>query len=670
MIGFFPDPYPDELLYSVCARYQERTKFPNVKSTLKQLFGQSASTASVDLPTHLNYLFSVLPPNNLYTVKSLINNHTLLPFYSPFCSPERVACIIDEMQKDKGYPGVLLGISIVSQRQKNWLQFCPLCVEEDRKKFGECYWHRLHQIFGIAICPIHAVFLENSDVPIRRKVKTCEFISAETRIQPRRENPINLNLLNTDYQALLRIAHDTAWLLSQHELVPGLASLRNRYIRLFADQGLASYTGYVHSRKLISSMKNLYSPYLLNLLQCEINEQNKTPWPSYLVTNSHRVHHPLQHLLVIQSLGHTAEEFFQLPTDLNFFGDSPWPCLNPVCEHFQKLKIQSCQVTYTYNKRNRSVKPVGKFQCQCGFVYSRIGPDSCLEDKFCFTTVNSYGFTWNNLLKIRWDDPNYSLSNIADCLKVDIKTIKRHAVRLGLSFPRQGPRTVNINQDLANKWTNSFAKTQNKLEDYRQQWISIRDANPNLGRRDLQKTFPSIHKFLKKYDPEWLEINLPEYQKLTRKEQKSTVDWERIDIEIANELQASAERIINESERPIQITKSLLGRDIGKGSQIRDNIHRLPLTAQILDKLTETHEEAAIRRIKWAAECFRKENISPARSQLITLSGVVKLKDVPQVRDAIDAALQSLELLSSADRWHRGPVQSGKESMTEYKPGD
>lgn len=39
MITLFPDPYPDELLYSVCARYQERMMWGNQKTTLEDLFG-------------------------------------------------------------------------------------------------------------------------------------------------------------------------------------------------------------------------------------------------------------------------------------------------------------------------------------------------------------------------------------------------------------------------------------------------------------------------------------------------------------------------------------------------------------------------------------------------------------------------------------------------------
>ena len=35
------------------------------------------------------------------------------------------------------------------------MRYCPVCVQEDRLKFGETYWHRLHQILELPVCPIH-----------------------------------------------------------------------------------------------------------------------------------------------------------------------------------------------------------------------------------------------------------------------------------------------------------------------------------------------------------------------------------------------------------------------------------------------------------------------------------------------------------------------------------
>lgn len=61
MIGCFPDPYPDELLYSVCARFHERVQYPNKKSTIRELFGSITATAVVDLPSNLGNLVAALP---------------------------------------------------------------------------------------------------------------------------------------------------------------------------------------------------------------------------------------------------------------------------------------------------------------------------------------------------------------------------------------------------------------------------------------------------------------------------------------------------------------------------------------------------------------------------------------------------------------------------------
>ena len=56
MIGHFPAPLPDELLYSVCARYSERVKYRNKEAVMAELFGRRGAAASIDLPSHLAFL--------------------------------------------------------------------------------------------------------------------------------------------------------------------------------------------------------------------------------------------------------------------------------------------------------------------------------------------------------------------------------------------------------------------------------------------------------------------------------------------------------------------------------------------------------------------------------------------------------------------------------------
>jgi len=39
------------------------------------------------------------------------------------------------------------------------MRVCPLCVKEDRERYGETYWHLSHQLQGIDVCHKHGCYL-------------------------------------------------------------------------------------------------------------------------------------------------------------------------------------------------------------------------------------------------------------------------------------------------------------------------------------------------------------------------------------------------------------------------------------------------------------------------------------------------------------------------------
>ncbi|XGV96359.1 MAG: TniQ family protein [Leptolyngbya sp. BL-A-14] len=43
----------------------------------------------------------------------------------------------------------------------------PQCIQNDQKTYGELYWHRLHQVPRVLVCPHHAEALQESIVPIQ-----------------------------------------------------------------------------------------------------------------------------------------------------------------------------------------------------------------------------------------------------------------------------------------------------------------------------------------------------------------------------------------------------------------------------------------------------------------------------------------------------------------------
>src|SRR5437764_12401040 len=102
MLGHFPTPLTDELLYSVCARYASRVQYAGVEAVNLELFGSRSLAAVIDLPCHLSYLDTNLPFGHSLKPKTLIYENTLLGFYSPFLPPERVTRIITEMAGGDG----------------------------------------------------------------------------------------------------------------------------------------------------------------------------------------------------------------------------------------------------------------------------------------------------------------------------------------------------------------------------------------------------------------------------------------------------------------------------------------------------------------------------------------------------------------------------------------
>jgi hypothetical protein len=348
MIGHFRDPYPDELLYSVFARFSDRMGYPSKKSVVWDLFGTWNVMAVVDFPSHLDRLIAALPAECDYTADSLIDDHTLLPFYGPFLPSERLELIRRDMHGDRG-TAIPTRVGTVASHipLPRWLRFCLQCVEEDRKLWGECYWHRVHQAPIVFVCPSHANGLQDSDVPIRNARTKYEFISAEHMLRTSAKQVSTT--LHSCNKILLHIAQDTAWLLKQHQFTCGPEALQKKYIAVLADRGLLTSRGKVRVDELVRTFKAHYSSELLSQLHCTLDENMNDSWITRLLrpsTSVQRAQHPIHHMLLMHFLGYQVEAFFNVSPERQPFGEGPWPCLNRASDHYQQLTILHCSVTY------------------------------------------------------------------------------------------------------------------------------------------------------------------------------------------------------------------------------------------------------------------------------------------------------------------------------------
>jgi len=214
MIPNFPRPYPDELLYSLIARQAWLQQSSSLRSFARRIFATDHALAVVDLPARIGSLLAAIGDDSGLQVQTLIRSHTLLGAYAPFIPSQRLAQIENDLAGNGG-GAVHLRAGIMASRVQppSHLRFCPQCAAEERAKTGEAYWHRLHQLACVFICPVHRVFLEPSKARAQFRRTRHEFIAAEDIIPeavgthgcvrfgaPRSESP-RLDVFNAETDA-------------------------------------------------------------------------------------------------------------------------------------------------------------------------------------------------------------------------------------------------------------------------------------------------------------------------------------------------------------------------------------------------------------------------------------------------------------------------------------
>ena len=143
MLGQFPKPYPDELLYSVLARYYVRSGYSNYVFVAEDLFQNRYVRPSFEYISPLNdEVTGCLRKND--TIQDVLLQHTMFPYHCRFLPMERKNKAMQALvNMDSNFRNLIL---FPKRTATPSMRYCPLCAADDRKNYGETYWHRLHQI--------------------------------------------------------------------------------------------------------------------------------------------------------------------------------------------------------------------------------------------------------------------------------------------------------------------------------------------------------------------------------------------------------------------------------------------------------------------------------------------------------------------------------------------
>lgn len=458
MPSFFTPPYPDELLYSVIGRYHLRSGNSSPKWTYNELFGSDVIVMNWKLPSHIEAFAQRTYNSVQFYADYWIEHHTLFPLFAPFLPKERSG-LLRKMMKSTNGSGIytLVGLAAGSVAVKKALCFCPNCYEEDIRQYGEPYWHRIHQAFGVFVCPNHKIPLHEITDPVEDRQGITILPISKSLFQSRPCLPANFS--ETNMTKLINFAIDAAGILKASD-IGSFFSSKSYLLPRLASKGFVTAANRIRQMQLKEEFIAFYGKEILEFMESDV--LNDSSWLKFVTRKERRTINPVRFLLLIRFLYGSFNEFVNvIGAKYQPFGNGPWPCLNRAADHYKQNVIHALEVA----RCSDTGKPIGIFTCNCGFVFSRRGHDLSSDDKGRIGNVIQYGPIWRK--KVR-DYLNEGLSyrKTAKLLGVDVGTVIKHSRIEGESCSDQiqKQRKVSVFQKRLKTQIRSYKKPKNRVD--------------------------------------------------------------------------------------------------------------------------------------------------------------------------------------------------------------
>lgn len=538
---FFSEQYEDEILYSILNRYHIRSANISYSDTIKDLYNNKYIKSILDLPNNNKELFGNI---NLYSeLDEFIKQTSLVRYYTAFLDKEKKENIIENLSHSGGR-GMhsIVGASQRISKYDGYLKICPQCYEEELDQLGEGYFHRLHQIPAVFTCSKHRCVLKKSKKPF--SFYSNRFISLDEMDFVDFDE---VKVIKENIDMFISIANDCEFLLNNDIDNKEREWFSNQYKNRLKQLNLCTVKGVVNINEVKEKFKSFYGQDVLKLFSLNIYSDDDYNWIKYFIRNKKYVLNPLKHLMFIKFLEIDIREIFSAKIEYKPFGNGPWPCMNKICDNYKKKVINEAEISYNSKKK----RPIAKFRCECGYTYSRIGPDNVEEDLYNVGKVIEMGWLWEDRLKTLINQ-NFSLNYIERELKTSQKTIKKYALKLG--YQDYVYRRSKVKERISKEEKDRIKRNKriSKIKEYRKIWLNLIKQNPNMTITQLRESNIKVQDYLYRNDREWLYSTYP--KKAIRTKGNYLVDWNKRDIEILKEVKIAINDINTDEVFHITVT--------------------------------------------------------------------------------------------------------------------
>jgi hypothetical protein len=289
-----PKPYPDEAVGSVLIRAQLIYGI-SIKPMLSWIHGSPTprSSHSFHLVTEVDRVATLCgmePREFLY-------DHTVFPYVTA-CLPKHYAANLEAKFLGATDAKNFSMASLVGNASQGapMRRYCLHCASDDLIRHGETYWHRLHQLPTVLICPLHKAPLVQTGVHASlAHGKASLSLPSPTYVRPVTppiEMGVALTLARLSEDLLMgRFNRDVDW----HESYRQRASAK----------GLLHHYGDIAGSVSALALSELYGPKYLELLGCEVKRPFSGSWPALLLRSSrNQFVSVVRHLLMQAFLDH------------------------------------------------------------------------------------------------------------------------------------------------------------------------------------------------------------------------------------------------------------------------------------------------------------------------------------------------------------------------------
>lgn len=151
MIAYLPRLYGDELFYGWLGRIYRHNGYLRSQDALADVLEIGhGEKFSMEICNRLkpDVMTALGGPR---AFQDIALGSTMLPYYCRFMGTRERKGLFAKLSS-----GTLSAVNYSNvDYPLRSLAYCPLCAREDREKYGEAYFHRLHQVRDMRACPVH-----------------------------------------------------------------------------------------------------------------------------------------------------------------------------------------------------------------------------------------------------------------------------------------------------------------------------------------------------------------------------------------------------------------------------------------------------------------------------------------------------------------------------------